>query len=221
MASPQTKIKGIRRKPGRPQTMAVSVRDALIDSALRLFAIEGIAQCNMRKIAIAAHTTPAMIHYHFGDRDGLIKAVLEERVRKVTSVMREVMMQTALPAKTMLHEFMQSFIRVTSSNPWVPKLVLREVYNEHGALRDTFMESFGSNLSRLLLGLIERAQQEGSLRKDLDPAATTYAFLSLAIYPVLSAPMVPDVLGLPHDTENMLKQAARNFDVFMTGVAVR
>ncbi len=221
MANPQTKAKVIRRKPGRPRAAVVSVRDALIDHALRLFAIEGIAQCNMRKIAIAAHTTPAMIHYHFGDKDGLIKAVLEERVRKVTAVMREVMTQTALPANIMLHEFMQSFIRVTASNPWVPKLVLREVYNEHGALRDTFIESFGSNLSRLLLGLIERAQREGSLRKDLDPAATTYAFLSLAIYPVLSAPMVPDVLGLPHDTENMLKQASRNFEVFMTGVSAR
>ncbi|MGH8049219.1 MAG: TetR/AcrR family transcriptional regulator [Arenimonas sp.] len=221
MARPQAKTKAPRRKPGRPQTALTSVRDALLDSALRLFAIEGIAQCNMRKIAIEAHTTPAMIHYHFGDKDGLIKAVVDERVRQVTSVMHEVMTQKSLPAKTMLFNFMQSFIRITGLHPWVPKLVLREVYNEHGSLRESFMENFARNLSQLLLGLVKRAQEEGSLRKDLDASAMTYAFLSLAIYPVLSSPMVPDVLGLACDTESMLKQASRNFDVFMTGVAVQ
>ncbi|MEO8001198.1 MAG: TetR/AcrR family transcriptional regulator [Arenimonas sp.] len=221
MVHPQAKTKVIRRKPGRPQATVTSVRDGLLDSALRLFAIEGISQCNMRKIAIDAHTTPAMIHYHFGDKEGLVNAVLDERVRKVTSVMHEVMTQKDLPAKDMLFEFMQSFIRITAVHNWVPKLILREVYNQHGSLRDTFMENFAKNLSQLLLGLVKRAQEEGSLRKDLDPSAMTYAFLSLAIYPVLSSPMVPDVLGLPCDTESMLLQASRNFDVFMTGVAVR
>jgi TetR/AcrR family transcriptional regulator len=221
MAKNLAKLKIARRKPGRPHAATSNVRDALLDNALRLFATEGIAHSNLRKIAQAAHTTPAMIHYHFGDKEQLIKAVVAERVRAVTSVMHEAMSREHLTAKAMLSELMQSFMRITASNPWVPKLVLREVYNEHGALRDTFVDSFGKEMSRLLLGLIERAQKEGALKKTLDSRAMAYAFLSLAIYPVLSSPVIPNVLGLPHDTESMLKQAAHNFDVFMTGVSVK
>jgi TetR/AcrR family transcriptional regulator len=221
MTQSKLKTKVILRKPGRPEATALNVRDLLLDNALRLFAIQGIAQANLRRIAIESHTTPAMIHYHFGGKEGLVKAVMEERVRGLVTGMQNGMSDKTLPAKHVLAELMKGFIRLAGMNPWVPKLVLREVYSEHGALRDTFVESFGHEMSRLLLGLIERAQTEGALKKSLDSRAMAYAFLSLAIYPVLSSPVIPNVLGLPHDTESMLKQAAHNFDVFMTGVSVK
>jgi TetR/AcrR family transcriptional regulator len=221
MIPSKIKTKITPRKPGRPEATALNVRDVLLDNALRLFAIQGIAHTNLRKIAIESHTTPAMIHYHFGGKDGLIKAVMDERVRALVTGMQNGMIDKTLSAKHVLAELMKGFIRLAGINPWVPKLVLREVYSEHGALRDTFVENFGHEMSRMLLGLIKRAQQEGALKKELDARATAYAFLSLAIYPVLSSPVIPMVLGLPHDTESMLNQASRNFDIFMMGVSTQ
>src|SRR5690242_2107614 len=57
--------------------MAVSVRTALIDAAERLFAEHGSDGVSLRDITTAAGATNASaVQYHFGDRRGLVRAVL-------------------------------------------------------------------------------------------------------------------------------------------------
>ena len=53
------------------------MRDALIDAAERLFAERGSDQVSLREITSAAGATNASaVQYHFGDRRGLVRAVL-------------------------------------------------------------------------------------------------------------------------------------------------
>jgi AcrR family transcriptional regulator len=53
---------------------------ALIYAAEKLFAEHGIASVSLRQINQAAHhKNIAAAHYHFGSRDGLVKAVLHHR----------------------------------------------------------------------------------------------------------------------------------------------
>jgi AcrR family transcriptional regulator len=53
---------------------------ALIYAAEKLFAEHGIASVSLRQINQAAHhRNIAAAHYHFGSRDGLVKAVLHHR----------------------------------------------------------------------------------------------------------------------------------------------
>lgn len=57
--------------------MASTVPDALIRSAERLFAERGSDQVSLREItAEAGATNASAVQYHFGDRRGLIRAVL-------------------------------------------------------------------------------------------------------------------------------------------------
>ena len=57
--------------------MATSVRSALIEAAERLFAERGADTVSLREINAAAGATNASaIQYHFGDRQGLERAVL-------------------------------------------------------------------------------------------------------------------------------------------------
>ena len=57
--------------------MVVSVRAALIDAAERLFAERGSDGVSLREITSAAGATNASaVQYHFGDRRGLVRAVL-------------------------------------------------------------------------------------------------------------------------------------------------
>ncbi len=51
-------------------------RNRLLGEASRIFAEKGYAKSSTREICVAAGLNPAAIHYHFGDKDGLYRAVL-------------------------------------------------------------------------------------------------------------------------------------------------
>jgi TetR/AcrR family transcriptional regulator, regulator of cefoperazone and chloramphenicol sensitivity len=51
-------------------------RTRLLGEASRIFSEKGYAKASTREICEAAGLNPAAIHYHFGDKDGLYRAVL-------------------------------------------------------------------------------------------------------------------------------------------------
>jgi AcrR family transcriptional regulator len=54
-----------------------SGRDTIMDAAERLFAERGIDAVSLRTINAEAGYSVAALHYHFGTRDGLVRALLE------------------------------------------------------------------------------------------------------------------------------------------------
>jgi AcrR family transcriptional regulator len=65
---------------------------ALIYAAEKLFAEHGIASVSLRQINQAAnHKNIAAAHYHFGSRDGLVKAVLHHRWHRLDRRRRELL----------------------------------------------------------------------------------------------------------------------------------
>src|ERR1700759_5326107 len=65
---------------------------ALIYAAEKLFAKHGIASVSLRQINHAAnHKNIAAAHYHFGSRDGLVKALLHHRWHRLDLRRREML----------------------------------------------------------------------------------------------------------------------------------
>jgi AcrR family transcriptional regulator len=68
--------------PGKSQARLLrprgteSGREAIMDVAERLFAERGIAAVSLRTINTEAGYSVAALHYHFGTRDGLVRALL-------------------------------------------------------------------------------------------------------------------------------------------------
>src|SRR5688500_1622324 len=54
-------------------------RELLMDAAEELFASAGVEGVSIRSINAAAGVSPASVHYHFRDKDGLVRAVIERR----------------------------------------------------------------------------------------------------------------------------------------------
>ena len=52
----------------------------ILDAAEQLFADDGFAKTSLRSIVSAAGVNLAAINYHFGTKEGLIRAVLERRM---------------------------------------------------------------------------------------------------------------------------------------------
>jgi AcrR family transcriptional regulator len=64
-----------RRPQGSPDA-----RQAMLDAARELFAERGFERTTMRAVGTRAAVDPALIYHYFGDKDGLLAAVVEPPV---------------------------------------------------------------------------------------------------------------------------------------------
>jgi AcrR family transcriptional regulator len=62
-------------------TTAVDTREALLDAAESLFGEHGLQAASLRAITQQAGANLAAVHYHFGSKEGLIRAVFERRMQ--------------------------------------------------------------------------------------------------------------------------------------------
>lgn len=61
-----------------------AARTALLDTAERLFALNGVAPVSDRRVADeAGNTNHSAVRYYFGDRDGLLRALVERHTEAV------------------------------------------------------------------------------------------------------------------------------------------
>jgi len=75
------------RQDLRPSDRHGPAAGALLDAAERLFAEQGIGSVSLRQIVAAAgQGNLSAAHYHFGSREGLIRAVLERRMRDIDAI---------------------------------------------------------------------------------------------------------------------------------------
>ncbi|NRG41039.1 TetR/AcrR family transcriptional regulator [Rathayibacter sp. VKM Ac-2835] len=69
-----------RPAPERGNVRGAATRQLILDAAERLFAERGITAVPLRDIGVAAgQRNHAAVQYHFGDRDELVKAIMESR----------------------------------------------------------------------------------------------------------------------------------------------
>ncbi|MGV9673746.1 TetR/AcrR family transcriptional regulator [Nocardia sp. NPDC003482] len=71
---------------GRPRT---GVREAVIDSAQRLLTESGVARLSTKEVAARAGVAESSIFYHFGDRMGLLHAVIQQHLRPLKEMLGE------------------------------------------------------------------------------------------------------------------------------------
>lgn len=67
------------------QDRGTRTRERLLQEAMRIFADKGFAKASTREICQAAGTNVASIHYYFGDKAGLYRAVLLRPIEVLTS----------------------------------------------------------------------------------------------------------------------------------------
>jgi len=220
-ASPSRPASGARfRRPGRPPGGDATVRDALLETARGLFLSRGFASVTIRQIAAAAGSSPATIHYHFGDKLGLYRAMLEAAIAPVAESLQG-FGGTSPAAEVDLEEVIGLYGRMLVANPWVPALIVQEVLAEGGPFRELFIEQFAGRLAPLLIAIIRREQAAGTVRADVEPHLAALSAISLAVFPFLALPVTSRVLGLSVEGEAVERLTAHTARVLMDGIGAR
>jgi TetR/AcrR family transcriptional regulator len=206
------------RSRGRPPVDADSdVRSALLDAASKLFLKHGFERVTARQIAAAAATTPAMIHYYFGNKLGLFRAMLERAIGPVRDLLAGSLAQAGAVIDPAL--LIRVHMQTAAANPWIATLILNEVLAEKGRFRAMFVRDVAGRQAPLVIELLERARANGDLRQDLDLRFTALSLLSLCMFPFLSRAVSGPVLGLKFDDDELQSLITHTAQLFAKGAA--
>jgi TetR/AcrR family transcriptional regulator len=200
------------RRPGRPAGGSAEVREALLAQARELFLQQGFGAVSTRRIAAAAGTTPAMIHYHFGDKRGLFIAMMETAAQPVLAAVER--MSDAGSGPPDLEALIRAYMQMVAANPWFPALVLREVLAQDGPMRTQFIERFATRAAPGLVAVLHREREQGWLRDDVDARFAAVSLLGLCVFPFISLPVTGPVLGfrpVGAELDRFIEHTARMF----------
>ncbi len=183
-----------RRGAGRPSDDGVDHRERLLDAAIARFARDGIGATSLRAIAADAEVTPAMLHYYFGDKEQLKRALIDERLRPVLTPLHERLAQVDEddPA-ALISAFVHGIHAAVARYPWVPSLWVREVLCEGGQLREVMFSELLPSLPHLLAGRFAEAQNAGRLHPAIDPRLLVVSLIGLTLFPIAGAPVWQNV----------------------------
>lgn len=198
---PKNSKNPVDRRPGRPALdNQMDSRAALIEAAKELLSQQAFDAVSNRRIAERAGVNPAMIHYHFKDRAGLHVALLRESIAPVIKRITELPTDTA-STEPALARFLKLYMETLAANPWLPRMIVREVLSDSGHLRDLFIEEFGSHLATSVSAMVQQGKVRGELRADVDPVLTTLSIASLAVFPFLGLPLTSQAIGYTMDED--------------------
>jgi AcrR family transcriptional regulator len=193
------------------------VRESLLDAARRLFLARGFAAVSIREIAAEAGATAAMIHYYFGDKLGLYRAMLEAAAGPFRAAL-EHMRSRGADSEVGIDTLIQLYMRTLAANPWMPQLIVQEVLAEGGRFRTQFIEQFAGRLAPMFVEVLGREQAAGRLRPDVDPRLAAVSAISLCVLPFLAQPVTSRVLGLSVAVDSLEGLPAPPARVFLEGL---
>jgi AcrR family transcriptional regulator len=121
---------------------ADETRERVLKAAERLFAAHGFQKVTVRDICQAAGANVAAVNYHFGDKLGLYRVVLQSAIdamRETSQAAREA--GVGQPPEKQLRRFVEVFLHriLTPGNESVHQLITREMNDPTPAL-DTLVE---------------------------------------------------------------------------------
>src|SRR5436190_22879818 len=182
---------------------AVSTRDAVFDSAATRFALAGFDGVSVDDIARDAGVNKAMIYYHFADKLALYRAVLADGLSRMGETVHGIASSTATPAAK-LDQFIEAFVRMTETRPWMPALMLREISEGAPRLDHPTMAHMRVIIASFA-EILKQGQASGAFRR---------------IHPILAYESVIGPIIINAARERVAAQATRKNDDFPMLVAI-
>lgn len=205
------------KRRSRAETREAAI-NAILDIATEEFVEKGLAGARIDEIGDGA--TKRKIYYYFGSKDELYRAVLERAYRRVRSSEIDVDTENGSAADA-LKRLIEHDVRYHSRHPELVRLVMNENIHRAEHLRQIpNMRARNSGVVTLLAGIIERGQQEGIFRTDIDPIDLHMNMTALAFYNVSNQFTFAHNFGVDMTSpEAIERRSAQISDILLSWVA--
>jgi AcrR family transcriptional regulator len=189
----------------------LDTRERLIEAAGHLFAESGFKKVTVREIVARAHANIAAVNYHFGDKLGLYREVVEEGIRAQETTTRESRAAgEGLPADERLRRFIRIFIGRASKHPrpWIRGIIFREMADPTPVLDEIIERGIRPRLEYLGAIVAELLDCPVIDPRVLPCAASVQSQLMLTMKSPLSLKLDPNA-GQAPDVEQLIEHITR------------
>ena len=203
-----------------PAAQSADRRETILLCAVRLFADQGEAATTIAQIAEAAGVTPAMIHYYFKSRAGLLDAVAQECILPIVKSVWEAADAGLGDPVEAVCAWAGRLLEAARRLPELPRLWAREFLAGSGALRDRVVPAAVPVQSHSrLIGAVARAQREGRMNPGIDPVLLMPTVIAMVMCPLAAQEILQKVPTVGSVDREALARHVRAF--LLAGLASR
>lgn len=164
----------------------VDSKTLLIDAALEVIENEGVNALRLDAIAASVGVTKGSLYWHFKDRDDLIRAALQEQMRRLTESSMSGVSDALATSKNLAEYLVQ--VQSVVADPYNEAEVVQRwrrlellVAARQDPELSKVMREIQVHGMAAYTQLMRDAQESGILHPDLDPAAVAVAISALAM----------------------------------------
>jgi len=161
------------------QASKAETRNTLLRAALELFVEKGFEETPASEIAQQAGVAVGTIYLHFGDKEGLLNAILENLADTIYSRVREVYQKhPAAPPEVLARMHIEQIVQYAEENQKLAPFVLSYALSRH-PVGVMMIDSIVSQVEES----IRQGQATGIYRTDILPplAARAEAYMNLGL----------------------------------------
>ena len=194
----------LEKRPGRPAAQDMTdVRRKLLDATRAACISKGLDGVSSKEIAAEAGVNPAMINYYFGNRETLHEAMMLDAL---SPLLAQISLAEENSHKLKLRQFLRAYMETLAANPWLPRLVVREVLPENGRLRELFLTQIAQRGATLFPELMRNELHNTTDEPEFDQELLAMSLMSLAVFPFVAAPILEPALGLDMEQQETVQR---------------
>jgi len=194
-----------------------AARAKILAAAEALFAEHGFAGVGVRQIAAAAGVNGAMIHYYFGNKESLYRAIIENAAATVRGLIAE-----AITSATTLEEGLTRFVKAYAGylfgHPHLARILSREMLAGGKHIMEIIPKYATTNYGMLREAMAEGIR--GGELRDIDVDLAPISLIGMIIVFQLIRPLIAIGLGkIQFDDRFIERLAVHTVNLFLNGAA--
>ena len=153
-------------------------REEIIMAALTLVANQGVKSMTVERISSMVGIVPSAIYRHFTNKAEILEAVIGLIFGRMKDNATEVNKENANSLYS-IRKLLMRQVQLIMEFSAIPQILFsEEVYKENPALKAKLHQMISNFLSALSI-IVERGQQEGQIRTDMESRSIAIMFLGL------------------------------------------
>jgi len=199
----------------RPRVDDPEARAKIAAAAEEMFAARGFDGAAIRDIAKKARVNGAMIHYYFGNKEGLYRAILEGAASSVRALLIETTGGSG-STRERLARFVDAYAAYMLSQPNLARILYREMLTGAKHIKQIAQQYAATNYS-MLRGMIQDGVQRGDLRA-IDAELAPISLMGMVVIFQFLRPIISVALGKTEYDERFVRRVAvHTIDLFLNG----
>lgn len=194
--------------------MEKDTKAKMIEAAVPLFAKQGYAAVSVRDVARTAGVNVAAVSYHFGGKEGLYQAVLEEQFAPIAGLLEQLPQLPPMSGETRLKLYADSIAGIHRQRPYFIRIMISEMTNPTVCFH--IIKKYISQVFRFLHEALRDGVAAGEFRSDLDIGLAVPALAGIMNFLFIGRSLAKEFVPLTELSDS--EYTAQSFRIFLNGI---